>query len=396
MPFCERMCTFCGCNKRITVNHSVEIPYIDTLLAEWKIYIDHLPEKPRIRELHLGGGTPTFFAPTNLTRLIQGILETATTTKDFEFSLEAHPNVTSLEHLETLRKNGFTRISFGVQDFNPEIQKVINRHQTYGQTALLTEHSRKIGFESINFDFVYGLPLQDLNCLKENMKKVAVLKPERIALYSYAHVPWKSPGQRGFSDKDLPRNEEKRALYEAGKKDLEDLGYFEIGMDHFALPGDALYEAMINKSLHRNFMGYTPGYTKLMIGLGVSSISDSWDLFMQNNKVFEDYVAQIETGRLPILKGHFLTEEEKIIRKHILNIMCHFETDWSQPETRFESFDQGLYRLHELENDGLVEVVGSGLQVTEPGRPFVRNICMAIDPYLWEKQPGMRLFSETV
>ena len=133
-----------------------------------------------------------------------------------------------------------------------------------------------------------------------------------------------------------------------------------------------------------------------MIGLGVSSISDSWDLFMQNNKVFEDYVAQIETGRLPILKGHFLTEEEKIIRKHILNIMCHFETDWSQPETRFESFDQGLYRLHELENDGLVEVVGSGLQVTEPGRPFVRNICMAIDPYLWEKQPGMRLFSETV
>ncbi len=327
---------------------------------------------------------------------MNGLMANATTTDDFEFGLEAHPNVTTIEHLEKLKQLGYTRISFGIQDFNPDIQKAINRHQTYEQTAMLTHEARKLGFDSVNYDFVYGLPLQDKACMEENMKRVLELKPERIALYSYAHVPWKSPSQRGYSEEDLPRNEEKRALYETGKELLENMGYAEIGMDHFALPKDDLYNAMESKSLHRNFMGYTPGFTKLMVGLGVSSISDSWGMFMQNSKVFEEYVAEIKEGKLAVFKGHVLTSQEKIIRKHILNIMCHFETDWAEGALRFPSFEEGLDRLTELENDGLVEVSQDGLKVTEEGKPFVRNICMAIDPYLWEQQPGMRLFSETV
>ena len=288
LPFCENLCTFCGCHKRITKRHEVEEPYIETLLKEWNLYCDLLPEKPRIKELHLGGGTPTFFSPEHLQQLMEGILSRAEKFPQYEFSYEAHPNFTSREHLQTLYDLGFRRNSFGVQDYDPKVQKTINRIQPYEQVERATLHSREIGYTSISHDLVFGLPHQTRQSMIDTIEKTKRLKPDRISFYSYAHVPWiKGLGQRGYDENDLPSAEEKRVLYETGKQLFSDLGYVEIGMDHFALKTDSMHQALQTKSLHRNFMGYTAGKTKLMIGLGMSSISDSWYSFAQNIKSVE-------------------------------------------------------------------------------------------------------------
>lgn len=396
LPFCERLCTFCGCNKRITVNHSVEQPYIKTILKEWKMYLEVLGETPNIREIHLGGGTPTFFSAANLKNLLEEILSSAKISSEFEFGLEAHPNVTNAEHLQTLYELGFRRVSFGVQDFSPKVQEIINRHQSYEKTLEVTQIARQIGYTSINYDLVFGLPLQTKETIKDTIEKVQKIRPERIAFYSYAHVPWVSPGQRRFTEMDLPSGEEKRMLYEIGRDMLEEAGYFEIGMDHFSLENDELYLAQKNKTLHRNFMGYTSSFTKLMIGLGVSSISDSWTAFSQNNKTFEEYVEIIESGNLPVFKEHILSEEDLVLRKHILSIMCKFETSWKESSLQHPVLFEGLKRMNELEEDGLVKISEDKLQVTNEGKPLLRNICMCLDDRLWKKQPKTQLFSQTI
>ncbi len=281
LPFCESLCTFCGCNKRITKNHQRELPYIETLLQEWNLYLQIFPEKPKIKEIHLGGGTPTFFQAENLHRLLEGILTTCEVTRNHEFSLEAHPNVTTPEQLETLYKLGFRRLSLGVQDFDPLVQKMINRIQSFETVASVSKAAREIGYTSLNFDLVYGLPFQKKQSIIGTMDKVSQLRPERIAFYSYAHVPWKSKGQRRYTEEDLPSSAVKRDLYELGRKILEKDGYSEIGMDHFSLPQDNLYQATQEKTLHRNFMGYTTSQTKLLLALGMSSISDTWDAYIQ-------------------------------------------------------------------------------------------------------------------
>ena len=396
LPFCERLCTFCGCNKRITVNHKVEEPYIETLLKEWQLYLDIFQKRPKIKEIHLGGGTPTFFKPENLERLISKILETADVAEDYEFGFEAHPNVTTEAHIKTLYDLGFKRISFGVQDFDPKVQAIINRNQSFEKTNEVTDIARSLGYTSVNYDLVFGLPLQTQDSVRDTVEKVKSIMPERIAYYSYAHVPWVSPGQRRYTEKDLPLGEEKRALYELGREMLEEAGYVEIGMDHFSLKEDSLYKAAENKTLHRNFMGYTPNFTELLIGLGVSSISDSWNAFMQNNKVVEEYSRIVNEGQLPILRGHILTDEDLVIRRHILNIMNHLETSWEEPQLQHPSFFEGLERMREVEEDGLVKIYDTRLEVTEKGIPFIRNICMAIDSRLWRKQPETRLFSQVI
>ena len=255
LPYCENLCTYCGCNKRITKNHAVELPYIDTVLAEWKMYLNILkhfsvkmylnilPEKPVIREIHLGGGTPTFFSPENLHYLLSNILNDAKIAEEYAFSFEAHPASTTYEHLKTLADLGFKRISIGVQDFDQEILKIINRHQSYEQVKAAVDMSRELGYESINFDLIFGLPLQTPQNIIDNFEKLKVLKPDRIAFYSYAHVPWVKPSQRAYSEKDLPLGADKRKLYELGRELLEKMGYHEIGMDHFALENDELYIA---------------------------------------------------------------------------------------------------------------------------------------------------------
>ena len=397
LPFCESLCTFCGCNKRITKQHSVESPYIDTVLKEWRLYRALFNEKPVLKELHLGGGTPTFFGAENLTHLIKEILKDAILAEGYEFSFEGHPNNTTRAHLQALYDVGFRRVSYGVQDYNITVQKAIHRIQPFEHVKKATELAREIGYTSVGHDIIFGLPFQTLEHVKETILKTKALLPDRLAFYSYAHVPWiKGNGQRGFMDSDLPSPELKRQQYEIGKKLLEEVGYVEIGMDHFALKTDSLYQSMVSKKLHRNFMGYTASKTQAMIGLGVSSISDSWYGFSQNVKDIESYYRLLNENRLPVYRGHILSEEDLIVRKHILNLMCQFKTTWSSNELYFSELPDVIIELKEMEKDKLINIGSNYIEVTKKGRPFVRNICMAFDLLLKRKQPETKLFSMTV
>lgn len=397
LPFCESLCTFCACHKHITKRHELELPYIETLLKEWRMYLKLFSKKPILRELHLGGGTPTYFNTANLSKLLNGILNTVDLHEEYEFSFEGHPNNTTKEHLQTLFDLGFARVSYGVQDYAEKVQKAINRIQPFENVQHVTDWARDIGYTSISHDLIFGLPFQTKNNIIDSIKKTVALKPERIAFYSYAHVPWiKGVGQRGFDENDLPKNDAKRELYETGKQMLLNFGYVETGMDHFSLPSDSLYKAFENSNLHRNFMGYTTNDTQLMIGLGMSAISDSWYSFAQNEKSLKDYQERVNNNELPIFKGHLLTKEDLIIRRHILNLMCHFKTSWPNDELKFKELPQTLDRLKELENDGLVIITENEIIVPKTARAFVRNVCMAFDLRLVEKQPDTRLFSMTV
>jgi oxygen-independent coproporphyrinogen-3 oxidase len=397
LPFCESMCTFCGCNKRITKNHEVEHPYVDSILKEWAIYCNILEDKPIIKEIHLGGGTPTFFSTKNLENLINGIFLYAKKAKEHEFSFEGHPNNTTRAHLQKLYDLGFRRVSFGVQDYSEKIQKAINRMQPFHNVAKVTFWAKEIGYTSIGHDIIFGLPFQEIDDVIDTIEKTNSLQPDRLAFYSYAHVPWiKGNGQRGFNDEDIPKDETKRKLYEVGKDLLFDNEYYEIGMDHFALKSDSLYDSSEKGKLHRNFMGYSSSKTQLMIGLGVSSISDSWYSFAQNVKNLEDYYKLLESDKLPVFRGHLLTDEDLIIRKHILNLMCHFETSWEEKKCYFAEVPEIVIQLTEMENDGLLTIEKNGIKVTTAGKPFVRNICMAFDLRLKRKAPETKLFSMTI
>lgn len=397
LPFCESLCTFCACHKRITKQHSVERPYLEAVLKEWQIYIDLLGNKPVISELHLGGGTPTFFSPDNLKFLIEEILSKAIVSEHREFSFEGHPNNTTSEHLYVLKQLGFSRVSFGVQDYDPKVQSAIHRIQPFNNVQKATLSARNAGYKSISHDLIFGLPFQTWESMRETIQKTKSLMPDRIAFYSYAHVPWiKGTGQRGFDERDLPSAEEKRALYENGKELLSEMGYVEIGMDHFALRSDTLYQSMEQRKIHRNFMGYTSSSTQLMIGLGMSAISDSWYAFAQNEKSVEAYIQKIEQSVLPVIHGHILNQEDLIVRRHILNIMCLLETSWEDEKMNLPEMEEILFRLKEMEKDGLIELEHNHLNVTETGRAFVRNIAMAFDLRLLRSKPDSRIFSMTV
>ena len=393
LPYCENLCTYCACNKRITKNHQVELPYINAVITEWNIYKKLFRGIPNIKEIHLGGGTPTFFSPKNLEILINGILENCNIHPEAEFSFEAHPANTTYQHLKTLYDLGFRRLSLGIQDFDLEVQQIINRVQSVEQVKLVTEQAKAIGYTSINYDLIYGLPLQTIKSLKETIEKVVALKPDRIAFYGYAHVPWVKSGQRKFTEDDLPNYQTRQLLYETGRNQLSAASYFDIGMDHFSLTTDSLYKAAQNQKIHRNFMGYTHQYTQLMIGLGVSSISDSWYAFAQNVKNEEEYLSLIENGEFPVFKGHLLTDEDLLLRKHILNIMCNGETTWTKEELANHNFKNSICLLDELIADGIITRTDYSLKVTDEGKRFLRNVCAVFDVRLREKLPEKQVFS---
>ncbi len=396
LPFCEALCTFCACHKRITKQHSVEIPYLESVLKEWQLYLKLFNEKPKLKELHLGGGTPTFFSPKNLKTLLEGIFETVEIAEHQEFSFEGHPNNTTKEHLQTLYDLGFRRVSFGVQDYDPKVQKAINRIQSFEKVREVTEWAKEIGYRGISHDLVFGLPHQTWEAMESTIRKTMELKPDRLAFYSYAHVPWvKGVGQRGFDENDLPSGEEKRRLYEDGKKLLEELGYIEVGMDHFSLEHDDLYQSLIQKKLHRNFMGYTSSKTQLMVGLGMSAISDSWYAFAQNIKTVEEYQKMVEEGEIPVVKGHILNDEDLTVRRHILNLMCQLETTFDIHNS-FPELENAFEMLKEMENDELVEINGQHIQITEKGRAFTRNVAMVFDLRMMRNKPETRIFSMTI
>lgn len=397
LPFCESLCTFCGCHKRVTKRHEVEQPYIQAVLKEWDLYCELLVEKPVIKEIHLGGGTPTFFSVDHIQQLIQGILDKSEIADAHEFSFEGHPNNTTKEHLQALYNLGFRRVSYGVQDYNENVQKAIHRIQPFENVERVTQWAREIGYESISHDLVFGLPFQNLEDVLNTIEQTNKLTPDRLAFYSYAHVPWiKGNGQRGFKDADVPKDDLKRQCYEEGKKKLLENGYHEIGMDHFALEKDGMYQSFQEGTLHRNFMGYTASKTQLMIGLGVSSIADSWYSFAQNEKVLEDYYARLENNEIPVFRGHVLSHEDLIIRKHILNMMCTFKTSWADASMYFPEVDEVISQLDEMQKDGLLEIYENGLSITEKGKPFVRNICMAFDLRMKRRVPNTQIFSMTI
>jgi oxygen-independent coproporphyrinogen-3 oxidase len=385
LPFCESLCTYCGCNKKITTNHNVESEYIEAVLQEWRMYCELMEEVPVIREIHLGGGTPTFFSPANLSFLVNTILENSIVHRDASFSLEGHPNNTTREHLETLYSLGFRRISYGVQDNDPMVQKTINRIQPFENVRQATDMAREIGYQSVNFDLIYGLPHQTLESIRKTVLECITVQPDRFAFYSYAHVPWTSRGQRLFDETDLPSAARKMALYLEGKKVFLENNYKHIGMDHFVLPHDELFRASEQGTLHRNFMGYTSQYTDLQLGLGVSAISDAVHAFAQNAKSLHDYYEQVQKNELPVEKGYFLSREDEIFRKYIQDISC-------RGEAHFDASDLNLLKeytfpeLEKLEQDGLIRFNHKQVRVTELGRNFIRNICKAFDLHLLKQK----------
>lgn len=398
LPFCESLCTFCGCNKRITKNHTVEIPYIEAVLKEWNLYLNILDETPTISEIHLGGGSPSFFNPNNLKKLIKGLLKNVKIHEKIEFSFEGNPNNTTALHLQTLYDLGFKRVSFGVQDYDPFVQNAIHRVQPFENVEKVTNLSKAIGYESISHDLIYGLPFQTIDSIIDTIEKTVSLKPDRISFYSYAHVPWlPGNGQRGFHDEDLPSATEKYHFYELGKKMLLKNGYFEIGMDNFALENDPLYLAFKNKTLSRNFMGYTTTNDKLLLGLGVSSISDTGISYSQNVKNVDEYIKLTNENILPILKGHILTKEDVHIRKKINEIMCQASTIWNV-DNDFTASELAsiIAKLTLFEKDGLIKFDNKYLNVTETGKPFLRNICMAFDKRMIRDNKIGQIFSQTI
>lgn len=395
MPFCETLCTFCGCNTTITKDHKKEDPYIQTLIKEWDLYKAQVPELTQrpLTHLHLGGGTPTFFSPQSLKTLISAIWKDIQ--KDphhFEASIEVDPRRTSVEHLKVLKELGFDRVSMGVQDFNPEVQRLVNRIQPYDITAKLTKEARALGFRSVNYDLIYGLAKQTAESFAETARLTVALKPDRIALYSFALVPWIKPAQRLFKDEDLPSGPDKRKLYEIAREILLQAGYVEIGMDHFALPEEALSIAAQNKQLHRNFMGYTDQKSEVLLGLGVSSISETPYSFHQNEKLLNLYQERIEKGEIPTHRGHVHTEADREHRQQILNLMTQLRVslkDAAQAKAAKEF-------LSEMAKDGLVTVNDQEVTITEAGRPFLRNACVFFDERLRQKQPQTQVFSKSI
>lgn len=395
IPFCETLCTFCGCNTSITKDHKRESPYVTRVLKERDAYLKAVPglaQRPLVN-MHLGGGTPTFLSAHELDRLVTGLLSgLKKSPKGFEGSIEVDPRRTTVDQMEVLRKHGFNRISLGVQDFDSEVQRLVNRIQPFEQTAAITSGARSLGYDSINFDLIYGLPKQTLRTTEVMVERTLELRPDRIALYSFALVPWIKPAQRLFRDEDLPVGAEKRALYELAREKLLSGGYVEIGMDHFALPTDGLAQAAGAGTLHRNFMGYSDVRTDVLLGLGVSAISEAPGCFHQNEKVLPVYEEVTDRDEIPTFRGHLLSDQDRRHREQILRLMTKFavelEGDGQVEDTK--TF------LHELISDGLVSIEGRTLIMSPAGRPFLRNACMALDARLREKAPNARIFSTSV
>lgn len=391
VPYCESLCYYCGCSRIITKNHDVEDVYLEVVLKEWELYKKKLGFTPFVNSLHFGGGTPTFLSPANLDRLIKTLLENKL--ESFIGSIEIDPRTCQTAHLKILSENGIKRVSLGIQDFDPLVQKTINREQSPMMVEVLTDKIREHGISSINFDLIYGLPKQTTASIASTIEIVIKMRPDLIAFYSYAHLPDRIKNQRLISEKDLPSPEQKRELYELGKKLLLENGYIDVGMDHFALPSSYLYQAKIKNNLHRNFMGYVDKKSQILIGLGPTSISDSSLSFLQNIKDVKEYQNKIESGHLPIAKGHTHSDRDLLIQEIILELMCRNQATLGDKNIPHWPLIQE--ELLAFKEDGIVEEIGDELTLTETGKIFVRNVAMCFDFHLRE-QTSTTKFSQTI
>ena len=400
LPFCRSMCFYCGCSVIIARDPKNGDRYVEEVLQEAALARTTLQANRPVVQHHWGGGTPTFLTPEQLERLFKGLLAIYPHTPDAEISIEVDPRVTSVRQLEVLRECGFNRISMGVQDFDEEVQKAINRIQPFEQTRDLVEASRSLGFTSVNLDLVYGLPHQTAEKFAHSIQKVLGLRPDRLACYGYAHVPWLKKHQEVISVEDLPRGSDKLDLYLLSLNAFQDAGYEAIGMDHFALPEDGLVKAANSGNLHRNFMGYATHQAEDMLSFGVTSISEIAGAFAQNVKQLNQYREHLNAGRLPVERGMRRSEADEKRRAIILDLMCRFTLDYDAhggAETFRQQYSSAMAALAPLAKDGLIELDDRGIRVTPIGRLFVRNVAMPFDAYLEKQRQAKKpMFSRTV
>lgn len=387
LPFCHTRCNFCGCYTIITQNRGLLTPYLAALEQDIRQIAARLDTSRPVVQFHLGGGTPNYLAPGQLEALVGLYKSFYTFDPSAEVAVEIDPRDLVPGHIETLHNLGFNRFSLGVQDFDPAVQEAVNRLQSIALTTATVDELRSYGHEAINLDLIYGLPHQTHESFARTLDVVLALRPSRLALYSYAHVPWKSPTQRRFTELPRPEGPAKFALFLAGYHAFLDAGYVPIGFDHFALPEDELVIAQQARTLHRNFMGYTTKRGTDMLAHGVSAISDLGDTYAQNVKKLPDYYAAMERNELPVLRGYQLSHDDRLRRELIVDLTCNFALDIPAFEQawgiRFEEyFAEELRGLEEFESQGLITRTPEQLTIEGPGRFFVRNLCMVFDKYL--------------
>lgn len=399
IPYCNAMCFFCGCSTVITQRHEKEEPYVDRVLTEARMAHEAMGNSRSVAQHHWGGGTPTFLSPPMIEKLFRGLCELYPLTEDAEVSIEVDPRVTTRAQMEMLAKLGFNRISMGVQDFNEKVQTTINRVQTYEQTEAIVTSSRELGFVSANLDLVYGLPFQTPDSFARTLDRFHELEPDRIACYSYAHVPWLKKHQRVIPEDALPMGGDKLALYLQALDSFLGRGYAAIGMDHFAKVDDELSLAVGNGTLHRNFMGYSTHPAEDMLSFGMSSISEMDGTFAQNFKHLKEWEEAVDANRLPVDRGLRRSDDDERRRRIILDLMCHFRLEFDTHDGAQEFGDRYATEMSGLEpfvEDELVVIDDGGISVTETGRLFVRNICMTFDAYLKHDEKTGPRFSRTV
>ena len=404
LPFCERLCHFCGCMQMITKDHARSREYLEILKKEIQKSIQFIPTTAReLSQLHFGGGTPNFFQPEELAEIVGEVKKHFAFSPDAELAIEMHPRTSTHAFCDKLRELNFNRISLGVQDFDPVVQKLIHRDQTYEMTVAMIDYLKNLGFNSFNFDLIYGLPGQTLSGWAKTLNLVLGLKPNRLAVYSYAHVPWVRPVQRSFKDSDLPSPELKLELFAKAYETFTQGGYELIGMDHFALACDELAKAKRNGSLHRNFMGYSTRADAHQIGFGVSSISYVGGNYFQNAKDLKKYDQQIQARGLATFRGFILKPDDTLRRDLITQIMCHggvnllkFGKKW---QIQFEDyFASELLNLKAFVQEGLLEINDRQMKIKDLGHLFLRNMAMVFDQYLAgiKKDAKTPVFSRTV
>jgi oxygen-independent coproporphyrinogen-3 oxidase len=401
IPFCENLCLFCACNVSIQKDKKVAIPYLEALKREIEHVSQRVSKKRTVIQFHWGGGTPTYLTPAQMEDLFGHARQRFTFAPDAEIGIEIDPRVTGRAHLESLRRLGFNRLSMGIQDFHPKVQETIHRVQPYELTRDLIVTARELGFESLNVDLIYGLPYQTAESFQDTIDKTLSLAPDRVAMFSYAHVPWLKKQQGSFAE-HLPEGMEKFRIFRAGLERFLGAGYLYIGMDHFARPGDELAVAQRNRTLHRNFQGYTTKAGADLYGMGVSAISSIGGAYAQNRREVPAYQQTIGARGIATMRGYRLSEDDLLRRAVIGRLLCHTVIPKHEIERDFsihfdEYFAPELQRLEEARDEGLVVLDPEEIRVTPLGRIFIRNVAMAFDRYLHEQQMDQRpLFSKTL
>lgn len=398
IPFCNSLCLYCGCNVVISKNHEVAVPYLARLKREIDRVSSQVDRAREVTQLHWGGGTPTYLSPEQIQELFGYIKDRFSFAQEAEIGVEIDPRATTEEQCVVLKSLGFNRLSMGVQDFDPLVQKTVNRVQTYEMIKSLFECCRGLGFESINMDLIYGLPHQTMESFSHTVDKITAIGPDRLAVFSYAHVPWMKKQQGSFA-RFLPEGVEKFRIWSRAIEKLTDAGYRYIGMDHFARPADELCRAQDDRTLHRNFQGYTTKGDCDLYGMGVSAISGLEDVYAQNWRELPQYYQAVDDGRLPTMRGRRVSAEDRLRRAVINRLLCHCVVVKSEIEREFgvsfdEHFAGEIAELADFQRDGLIRMSSNRIEVAGPGRIFIRNVAMVFDEYV--RPQSSRKFSTTL